>query len=222
MSLGAVLIDLDGTLVDRAALFTAWATRFVSERSLDPGAVERIIDIDQRGQRARLDLFERLVGALELDEDPGELLEAYYEDFPSSFVLDERVQSALRALRGAGASLAVVTNGPPTQRTKLIVTGLIDELDAVCISSEVGSTKPDREIFLEALRRLDRPARGAWMVGDDPIADIAGGRRAALHTAWVAEGRTWDGAHVAPDRTVESFVEFADWLLEEPSGAEVS
>jgi putative hydrolase of the HAD superfamily len=119
----------------------------------------------------------------------------------------------LRALRAAGAALAVVTNGPPTQRTKLLVTGLLDELDAVCVSSEVGSTKPDRAIFLEALRCIDRPAEGGWMVGDAPIADIAGARGVGLSTAWVAGGRDWPEMAFVPDRIVSSVVDFAHWLL---------
>jgi putative hydrolase of the HAD superfamily len=121
--------------------------------------------------------------------------------------------ASLRALRAAGAAVAVVTNGPPTQRTKLRVTGLIDELDAVCISSEVGSAKPDPAIFLEALRRIDRSASGGWMVGDAPIADVAGAKGVGLSAAWLAGGRDWSEAAFSPDRVVASVVDFTGWLL---------
>jgi HAD superfamily hydrolase (TIGR01509 family) len=214
MGLGAVLFDLDDTLVDRTACFAAWTVRFSVRHQMPEGAVDTIIQLDERGHRSREELFERITDAFDLYESPRELLDDYYDEFPSSFVVDPVVVSGLRALRAAGAALAVVTNGPPTQRTKLQVTGLLDEVDAVCVSSEVGTTKPDPAIFLEALRRIDRGPENGWMVGDAPIADISGGRSVGLNTAWISGERTWPEGSFAPDRVVASVSEFSAWLLE--------
>ncbi len=60
----------------------------------------------------------------------------------------------------------MVTNGPPSQLLKI---------DAICVSSIVGSRKPERRIFEETAQICEVPLNG-WMVGDSPHADIEGGR----------------------------------------------
>ena len=37
------------------------------------------------------------------------------------------------------------------------------------------------------------------MVGDNPEADIGGGRGAGLRTVWLSRGRTWEHDDFAPD-----------------------
>ena len=51
--------------------------------------------------------------------------------------------------------------------------GLADLLDGVLTSATTGYEKPNPEMFRIALRQAGDPD-GAWMVGDNPIADIAG------------------------------------------------
>ncbi|MGW7609181.1 HAD family hydrolase [Streptomyces sp. NPDC054766] len=99
------------------------------------------------------------------------------------------VREGLDALRGAGWSLKVATNGAvDIQRAKLETTGLAPLFDGICISEAVGARKPERSHFVECGALLNA---GGWMVGDNPVTDIGGARAAGLRTVWVAGGREW-------------------------------
>jgi FMN phosphatase YigB (HAD superfamily) len=101
----------------------------------------------------------------------------------------------------------VVTNGPPSQLLKIDATYLASEFDAICVSSTVGSRKPERRIFEVAAQVCEVPLNG-WMVGDSPHADVEGGRAAGLATIWMARGRDWDHSTFAPpDAEVATIVE---------------
>jgi putative hydrolase of the HAD superfamily len=192
------LFDLDNTLLDREAAFIGWARRFCDTWRLPDGAVAELIVGDADGMRPRDELLAEVRDRYGLDDPVEALLEAYHHDYPAGFSLPDSSRTALRDLRSAGWKVAVVTNGPKFQERKLEVTGLGDEVDAVCVSAVVGSWKPDPGIFVEAARRCGVGLDG-WMVGDSSTADIRGGQRVGLRTIWFHRGRDWDLGGHEPD-----------------------
>ena len=89
--------------------------------------------------------------------------------------------------------LAVVTNGiPAIQAAKVRALGLERLVDTVVYASDFGSGegKPEREPFLEALRRVDVLPAQAIAVGDDEFADIFGAARCGLRTIQTREWRS--------------------------------
>lgn len=82
--------------------------------------------------------------------------------------------------------ICVVTNGAAdSQWQKLRAIGMADRFDAVVISAEIGITKPDPEIFTEALRRLRVASSAAWHIGDSLATDIAGANASGLTSVWL-------------------------------------
>jgi FMN phosphatase YigB (HAD superfamily) len=83
-------------------------------------------------------------------------------------------------------------------------TGLAEAVDACALSGIEGIRKPDRGLFKIAASRCGMSlGAGGWMIGDNLIADIAGGRAAGLRTVWIDRG-TWpdhehDADHVVGD-----------------------
>lgn len=119
--------------------------------------------------------------------------------FPDAIVI-------VRALRGAGLRVGVLTNGPTKmQRRKLEVSGLGAELDAIAISEEIGVAKPDPAAFATALELLGTRAEETAMVGDSLENDIGGALAAGLAAAvWLPGRRNGDappGAHLARELT---------------------
>ena len=192
------LFDLDNTLLDREAAFAGWARRFCDVWRLPDGSHAEIVAADDDGMRPREELFAGVRDRFGLEVPVDDLVEAYHVDYPAEFSCPDTSRAALRRLRSSGWKVAVVTNGPTFQQRKLEVTGLGDEVDAVCVSAVVGSWKPDPGIFAEAARRCGCELAG-WMVGDSPAADIRGGQGVGLRTIWIPRGRAWDLDDPGPD-----------------------
>jgi FMN phosphatase YigB (HAD superfamily) len=99
--------------------------------------------------------------------------------------------ATIHELKRAGLRIGLLTNGPSElQRTKLAVTRLAEELDAVAISEEIGAAKPDAAAFEEAARLLACGLAELAMVGDSPVYDIAGALDAGLAAAVLVTGGT--------------------------------
>ena len=119
---------------------------------------------DDDGMRPKEEMFADVRSTFGLTASVDDLVDRYGVDYPAAYTFPDGSRDALRRLRSAGWKVAVVTNGPRFQERKLEVTGLGDEVDAVCVSALVGSWKPDPGIFVEAARRCGTDLEG-WMVG---------------------------------------------------------
>jgi len=97
---------------------------------------------------------------------------ARYTDATRWTVFPDTV-AALAELSEAGWRHVVVSNHVPELDGLLRDLGLAGHFAAVVNSSQIGWEKPNRRIFEVALERAGHPER-VWMVGDNPVADIAG------------------------------------------------
>ena len=206
------LFDLDNTLIDRREGLDGWARDFVRSRRLSGGA-ESVI-CERLRERAYPEDFVYLREALALSDDPGDLWREYVDGVARSVRCLPGAREGLEALRGAGWTLGIATNGAgDIQRAKLAATGLIPFFDGIAVSEEIGARKPAYEHFEAAAMlcgvRLDA---GGWMVGDGPETDIAGGRTAGLRTAWVANGRTWIDGPREPDLVGQAIAETIEMM----------
>jgi FMN phosphatase YigB (HAD superfamily) len=206
------LFDLDNTLLDREGAFARWARGFAEFHGLAEEAPAYLVSADEDGIRPRIDLFADVRATFGLTASVDELVERYGYDYPAAYTFPDSSRAALRRLRSAGWKVAIVTNGPRFQERKLEVTGLDDDVDAVCVSAVVGSWKPDPGIFEEAARRCGVGLDG-WMVGDSGPADIRGGQAVGLRTIWFPRGRTWDLGGPPPNARADSVVQATEIIL---------
>ena len=207
-----VLLDLDGTLVDRQRAFEDWARSFTGEIGAGPGDLDWLVEADRGGYRPRAELAAEIIRRLRPDVSEGELQERLQLGVVEGIACYPGIPEALRELRGIGADLVLVTNGTVVQQTaKLERTGLGPLLDRVVISEEAGVKKPDPQIFALAVDGMERRAE-TWMIGDHPTADIEGGRAAGFSTGWVSHGRPWPHPW-EPTLTATTTAELLDALL---------
>lgn len=103
-----------------------------------------------------------------------------------SWELFDDARPCLDWLRSAGLRVAVITNAPGDyQRAKIASVGLADSFDAVLISGEHGSAKPDGALFREACAELGSHPAEVVHVGDRLEADALGAARAGMHGVWL-------------------------------------
>jgi HAD superfamily hydrolase (TIGR01509 family) len=195
MSVQAVFFDLDYTLYDQSQ-YIRGALRNVSEavarESLGDGRaltkslfnVWRILGTDHS---TLFDLWLERYGLLSR-ERVERCLAVFHDYRPGSLSLYPGVDQALQKLKIA-YHLAIVTDGHPgMQRNKIEALGLGERVDSIVYSAELSRSKPDPEVFYHALRVAGVSPQAAVFVGDHPVRDILGARRAGMRAIRVMIG----------------------------------
>jgi len=140
--------------------------------------------------------FERFVVECNLDASPRQMADDFVAGLGAFGDLYDGARAVLEQL-SRRVPMALVTNGfGEVQRSRIARLGLDEYFDAVAISAELGTAKPDPGIFDFVFEALGSPPREtAVMVGDNLSADIAGGANYGIATCWYnPHGRTPDPA----------------------------
>jgi len=211
-----LLCDLDDTLVSRRSTFARWADAYLTELGA-PEDVAWFVEIDDDGTRPRDEFYRLVIDRYGLAETTESLAERYYRDFVSSFRCEPEVIAALQDARKAGFKVAIVTNGGArAQPIKIAAAGLGDFVDASCISEAEGYWKPAVELFELAAQRCGCSLDGAWMIGDNPVADIGGAIACGARSVWIRMGRTWpEDLGYRPDFEADEFHEAVSIVLQQ-------
>ncbi|EFF90873.1 phosphatase [Streptomyces sp. e14] len=213
MSRLLVLFDLDNTLVDRRGTLADWSAEFTARHGL--ADEERAQVLGAVAERAYPSTFEVIRARYRLPVSSDELWRAYCADIAASVSCPAEILDGLDELREAGWRVGVATNGAvDIQRAKLKTTGIAERVDGIFVSEEAEARKPQRRHFALAAARCGAVlGDGGWMVGDNPVNDIGGGRFAGLRTIWIANGRSWPLDDPGPDHAVPHVRAAIDHLL---------
>jgi len=201
---GAVLWDLDGTLVDSQELhWQAWRETMAAEgvpitreqfqatfgqrndsfvpRWLGAGATpERVVRVSE----AKEACYRRLVRQVGLNPAPGAL-------------------AWVRRLHAEGWRQAIASSAPRENvEVMLDALGLRDCFQATVAAEDVSAGKPDPQVFLLAAARLEAPPERCIVVEDAP-AGIEAARRAGMRSVFISRG----GLTAPADLVVSSLAE---------------
>lgn len=212
----AVLFDLDNTLVDRKAAFDRFTERLIDKYMLIDNeedkrdAKEYIRIADRNGYRSKRELYSELHSYFQWNEGvtAEHLLAYWFSEFFSCTVLMDGALEVLERLKGSGVKLGLITNGSvQSQNSKIDRVGLRSYFDAIVVSDEVQVKKPDPAIFEIALQRLGIEPSAAVYVGDHPVNDILGAKKAGLLPIWLKGAEPWDEGVEPHDMAVEHLSE---------------
>lgn len=117
----------------------------------------------------------------------------------------------LRALRARGVRTAVVSNCDHFARPLVAELRLAEEVDALVLSFEVGSHKPEPGIYLAALRALGVAPEDAVFVDDQPPY-LDGAAALGIRTLFIHRDREpWEGHRdPGPHPMISSLAELLD------------
>lgn len=217
-SIQAVIIDLDGTLVDTAGEIAAALNRTLEElglASLGQKAVEALIG---RGVRSLVEraLLQAEGGALMDIDRAAERFEAHYaQTVGTDARLYAGVLPGLRRFAEAGIAMSVVTNKPRLFTELLLERLEVSEFFKVVIAGDDGiPRKPRGDMLLAACRGMGSDPIHSLMLGDSDNDVLAA--RAAGCPVWCVpygynEGRPPET--LACDRLVETLEEAASLLV---------
>ncbi len=205
ISLGAVravLLDLDGTLLDTAPEIAAAAADMLSELGLDPVDPLRVRDFIGKGipHLVRRTL-EASLGRAPDERRVGSAMEGFFFHYAKRNGRMSKpypgVLEGIAELRAKGFALACVTNKTAQFTIPLLeATGLAGFFPVVVSGDTMPKKKPAPDPLLEACRRLGVPAPEALMVGDsrnDALAARAAGCPVLLVPYGYTEGEDVQG-----------------------------
>ncbi len=176
---GAVLFDLDGTLVDSAADLLHAANVLRARRGLDGFAMHAFRPFVSRGARAMLGAA--VPGFDAQDEATlGEFLQVYGDNVAAQSRLFAGVAELLDAIEARGLRWGIVTNKAEALARPLCMAMGLLERSAVLIGGDtLTERKPHPLPLLEACRRTQAPPAESLYLGDDPR-DIQAAHAAGL------------------------------------------
>ncbi len=226
--MGAVLIDLDGTLMDTAPDLAAAANRMRADFGLLPLPLARIADFVGKGAEVLVHraLTDDLDGRAEPDQfERGRtaFYAHYHDENGAQAIVFNGVPQALQQLRERGLKLACVTNKPREFTLPLLEkVGLAGDFDAVVAGDEVAEKKPHPALLLEACRRLGVRPTEVTLIGDSvndaQAARAAGARCVLVETGYnEGEGVAQLAGSQGVDAIFATLVEAAQWILRKPA-----
>lgn len=199
MTIKAVLWDVDGTLLNfKKAQYVALYKCFAYfNEYLDDEMVNVYDHINhsywlmlEKGEIAKSELlvkrFADFFNKYGIMIDPVEFNEMYQVELGNTYVFNDNGYETVKALKDRGIVQFAVTNGTKTaQDGKLRGSGLIDILDEIFISEDVGYEKPDKRFFEPVVAKLKEygiDKSECIIVGDSESSDVQGGINAGIRT----------------------------------------
>jgi HAD superfamily hydrolase (TIGR01509 family) len=195
-SFRAILLDIDGTLVDsNDAHAHAWvlafqhyghSVTFEQVRALigkgGDKLVQELVGIDVKSPRGK-----------ELEEYRGGL---FMRDYLPRLQPFAHVRELLQRLADDGYYLVVATSAKNAEMTQLLeVCGVQDLIHACTSSEDVEQSKPDPDIIHAALATANAQPAESLLLGDTPY-DITAAKNAQVQTIALRSGG-WDDAALA-------------------------
>ena len=141
-----------------------------------------------------------------------EFFEALHRSFEEKHLWEiyPEVLDALRDLKAAGLTLAIVSNWDLRLPRLVRNLGLADYFDFLLSSSVCGATKPSPKIFHEALAQAKVAPHEAVHVGDTYDEDFVGASRVGIHALLI--DRSGTGNSVPKEAKLRSLAELRDWI----------
>jgi HAD superfamily hydrolase (TIGR01509 family) len=184
---GAVLLDIDGTLVDSNFLHVhAWVQAFdEAGHPVDAWRVHRRIGMGSG----------RLIGEL-LGDDADRLTEQVKDGHTERYAAltgllrpFDGARELVRALAGRGAAVVLSTSAAPEEVERLRAVLQVDDVVEITGAEDVEEAKPEPDLVQAALDRAGVPAGRAVFVGDS-VWDVEAAARAGVPCVGLLSGGT--------------------------------
>jgi FMN phosphatase YigB (HAD superfamily)/ribulose-5-phosphate 4-epimerase/fuculose-1-phosphate aldolase len=136
--------------------------------------------------------IKQLIELLNLNYSIVQILnEVYWKTFFDNMVCFERVTDFIVWNKNIGVKIGVLTDYETEyQIQKLEKLGLINHIDTIITSEEVGIEKPSSQMFQTILRKMELRTDEVIMIGDDFNKDIKGALNISILSYWFNRNKT--------------------------------
>jgi HAD superfamily hydrolase (TIGR01549 family) len=179
--------DLDNTLIDRDSAFVASAEKLLKLHNIFSDAnLQAVIKKDNSGIIPREELYHWIIDNYNLSVTVEQIFSFFAENMGSFMKPEAEIISFLEEL-SKKVGIFLITNGSSkNQRSKIKHSGLEKIFEnRIFISGEIGSVKPQKEIFQYVLEALKIKPETTAYVGDNPDTDILGANSCGIFSIMV-------------------------------------
>ncbi len=195
-----LLWDIDGTVLDFLAS-EAYAIRFLFEKYSIGECTDEMIEMysqinlkywqkleknELTKPQILIGRFKEFFGIIGVDDSIAEDFNRDYQVALGDYIkFVDKAEDVLSRQKGK-FTLVAVTNGTKiAQEKKLRLSGLDKVFDAIFISENVGSEKPNKEYFDYVFENLGiNDKNEVLIIGDSLTSDMKGGQNAGIDTCW--------------------------------------
>ncbi|MBT5632121.1 MAG: HAD-IA family hydrolase [Nitrospina sp.] len=148
------------------------------------------------------------LGGLDRFEEYFDLIFEAFRDESNWRIYEDVVESGIfESLKKRGVVMGVISNWDSRLISTLENMGLGHYFDFILPSAVVGSAKPDKKIFEEALKLSGVAPHEACHIGDEIRTDVEGAQRVGIHPILLDRNNRFDNPET---RKVTSFMELVD------------
>ncbi|MFC0561167.1 HAD family hydrolase [Halalkalibacter alkalisediminis] len=197
-----LFFDIDATLLDHEKAEEMGAIEFLKENNeelklsasefikrwyeLSDKYFEKFLSKELSFQEQRRMRIRELFGSHLNNEQADNKFNDYLKFYKGNWTVFEDVIPCLEQLKKQGNRLGVISNGDYNQQIeKLEGINISKYFDCIITSSEIGVSKPNATIFLEACNQADVPIHESYYIGDRLETDAIGSKNAGMKGIWL-------------------------------------
>ncbi len=223
----AVVFDLDHTLFDRYATIKKLVPQLRKHFDLGDGItdeyfIQELSYADKHFVHKGWEgIYNHLVSKGIFKTLPGfaEYTEIVLRHFRHIAEKYDFAEPTLKKIKSKGYKIGLITNGShELQYKKLGMLELTDLFDEIIVSGDTPYQKPDERIFLMMAERMGVAPQEMMDVGDHPLNDVEGSRKAGCVSVWVKTTGTWIFPEIEKPTLQIETVEELPLLLNEING----
>lgn len=208
----AALFDLDGTLLNRDQSVELFINeqyeRLYELLSHIPKEqyISRFIELDNHGYVWKDKVYQQLIDEFKISSITWEeLLQDYIEEFKHHCVPFPHIHEMLEELKDNKIALGMITNGyGQFQMANMKALDIEKYFDVILVSEWEGIKKPNPQIFMNALKKLNVDPSESVFIGDHPENDVKAAQNVGMKGIWKKDNQ-W--TCVEADAIIEDYLE---------------
>ena len=176
------IFDMDGTILDSMGVWQDITVNFLKSRGFTPTEEELLAYRDMTMDES-MPAIKKKYG---LSEEPAELKSIFsklgYDAYMHTVPAKPYIKEYMQKLKNSGVKIAIATSGyKELCEGAMRRLGMLDFIDAIALSCEVGVNKSNPDVYLLAAQRLDI-APEKCMVFEDILLGIKGAQKGNFQT----------------------------------------
>ncbi len=208
----AVLFDLDGTLLNRDKSVELFINqqyeRLYELLSHIPKEqyISRFIELDNHGYVWKDKVYQQLIDEFNISSITWEeFLQDYVEEFKHHCVGFPHIHEMLEGLKNNKIALGMITNGyGQFQMDNIKALDIEKYFDVILVSEWEGIKKPNPQIFMNALEKLNVEPSESVFIGDHPENDVKAAQNVGMKGIWKKDNQWTD---IEADAIIDDYLE---------------